>query len=881
MTMPESGPWPLIGRAQELQLIADAVNGSDGSAGVAISGASGVGKSRLAREAVARSGHGSVRWAAGSSAARGLPLGAFVEWLPDEVSDLADRAGKLIAALGGHDSRRPAVVGVDDAHLLDDMSAFVLDQLVRRRLARVVLTMRSGAPVPDAVAALWRDGHLRRLELQPLSHTDCAQLLDTVLGGPLDPISERRLWRLTRGNVQFMRHIVEHERNVGRIRRTENSWTWLPGYVVSSTVCELIEHEIGELPEAVADVVDLLAVAEPLAVSMLIQLVGAGPTEDAEKRGLIVVHGGDEPVIRLAHPLYGEVRRARAGLVRLRRLRGMVASRLDSGISTDPRHIVRRGALILDSDIETSGPEMVRAAEAALWRGDSALASRFARAAMSAGGGWQATLAYAEALSMSGEMHEAHSFLANLVITDLPCAGIVQLTLARAQNLYLQGRVDAALEALEAGKPAASSTGSAVATFDAMRAFLAACGGDFTLATSAADAALSCAGLAEPPAMLAAIAKVIAMGEQGDTNNLETTVTRAAVLGERFPATSFLRFALAEAHTSALQLLGFHAAAQATIDRLRDDDLPSSTHDWLGMMTGAACTASGHIDGAIGRMRSATSQPSRTFLGGWLHRYQIDLAIALAGRGESDAAEQCLNRMAIAPRPTTKFLEPMEMLARAWISASVGAVSRAIAETRRAAARAAAGGQLAREVLCLQTATRFGDTTTVARLAELAGVVGGPRAPTTAAHASALAAGDGDELTTVSERYEAMGDLMSAADAAAQASVAVRSADRRGSALGATARCRRIAELCAGPVRTPAIAACAAPPMFTGREREIITLAGGGLTNREIAERLQLSIRTVESHLYRAAGRVGARDRRELARTICDAALGGRVSTVA
>ena len=32
-----------------------------------------------------------------------------------------------------------------------------------------------------------------------------------------------------------------------------------------------------------------------------------------------------------------------------------------------------------------------------------------------------------------------------------------------------------------------------------------------------------------------------------------------------------------------------------------------------------------------------------------------------------------------------------------------------------------------------------------------------------------------------------------------------------------------------------------------------------GLTNREIAERLQLSVRTVEGHLYRAAARVGAR----------------------
>jgi DNA-binding NarL/FixJ family response regulator len=45
-------------------------------------------------------------------------------------------------------------------------------------------------------------------------------------------------------------------------------------------------------------------------------------------------------------------------------------------------------------------------------------------------------------------------------------------------------------------------------------------------------------------------------------------------------------------------------------------------------------------------------------------------------------------------------------------------------------------------------------------------------------------------------------------------------------------------------------------------------LAGNGLSNREIAERLQLSVRTVEGHMYRAAGRVGARDRNELAQAI-------------
>jgi DNA-binding NarL/FixJ family response regulator len=69
-------------------------------------------------------------------------------------------------------------------------------------------------------------------------------------------------------------------------------------------------------------------------------------------------------------------------------------------------------------------------------------------------------------------------------------------------------------------------------------------------------------------------------------------------------------------------------------------------------------------------------------------------------------------------------------------------------------------------------------------------------------------------------------------------------------------------------VHTPALSEAAAPVVFTGRMREVVMLAGGGLTNREIAERLQLSVRTVEGHLYRAAGRVGARDRNELARAI-------------
>ncbi|MGN7186761.1 LuxR C-terminal-related transcriptional regulator [Microbacterium enclense] len=55
---------------------------------------------------------------------------------------------------------------------------------------------------------------------------------------------------------------------------------------------------------------------------------------------------------------------------------------------------------------------------------------------------------------------------------------------------------------------------------------------------------------------------------------------------------------------------------------------------------------------------------------------------------------------------------------------------------------------------------------------------------------------------------------------------------------------------------------------LTAREREIAMMAGAGLTNREIAGRLFLSVRTVESHIYQARTKVGAPSRRELGRMV-------------
>ena len=56
---------------------------------------------------------------------------------------------------------------------------------------------------------------------------------------------------------------------------------------------------------------------------------------------------------------------------------------------------------------------------------------------------------------------------------------------------------------------------------------------------------------------------------------------------------------------------------------------------------------------------------------------------------------------------------------------------------------------------------------------------------------------------------------------------------------------------------------------LTAREREILELLAGGLTNREIAQRLVLSARTVETHVARVTGKLGVNSRaRAVARAV-------------
>lgn len=198
---------PLTGRDSELRWIAGAL---EDTGGVLLAGAAGVGKTRLTRAALATQAADRVPWVIATDSARRIPLGAFAPLL-DELPD-----GASAALPAAHAALRGGltVLAVDDAHLLDDVSATLLNQLGVDHEYRMVITVRTEHQAPDAVTALWKDGLLTRVDVAALTAEQTTMLLERVLVGPLERVSAQRLFTATAtaGNVFWLRHLVDGER---------------------------------------------------------------------------------------------------------------------------------------------------------------------------------------------------------------------------------------------------------------------------------------------------------------------------------------------------------------------------------------------------------------------------------------------------------------------------------------------------------------------------------------------------------------------------------------------------------------------------------------------------------------------------------------------
>lgn len=857
------GTWQLLDRPSEHQAIRSSLEGH--GRGVVVIGPAGVGKSTLTRM-VTDSLATQVHWAACTESSQSIPLGAFAQWVGrgsarDPIAMLAAARESLFA--GGE-----TVVGVDDAHLLDQLSATLLHHIAVDGVGRIVATVRSGESIPAAVTSLWKDGYLQRLELHALSKAQSIALVESVLHGTLEDLSADALWEASGGNPLFLRYTVEGALEAGTLTAVNGVWQLRGDTVVHSGLAALVEERMDATGEPALAALKLLALCEPLDVDTLCELAGDDALDAAENAGFIrVVQDGNRMNARFSHPLYGDVVRRRIGTASARRLRGKLANALREQELETPAQRIRLAQLQIGSDQPGDARFLVSAAKDAVSLANLPLGERLARRAFENDGGIRAAELLSRAVLWQGRPAEAEAILARFDPDTLNELELVQWGIPRLSTLFwAMGEVRRAHELLallneRVTHPAlrliVEATGSAVAVHE----------NELTRGLATAHAVLADPDAPIQAVEFAAFAAGLAMGPAGRGDEFEPIGARCRI--DQKPTDGMIRAMIRYGDVLSLVHSGqLDAAARRAAEYTQFTSTGQFTGWAIAKITdGLVCTYRGRFPDAIRAIEQALAALNAESSLPWRLPARLLLARAYAALGQPEPAARVLADAAEHTGLQVAIHDPALMIAQAWLVAARGGDRTAADAARKAADAARSVGQYALEAEALHHAARFGDRTVASRLAELANRVAGPVVKIQAAHAAALAAKDADELEAVSAKFEDAGVLLSAADAAAQAAALYQADQRTRDAAESTSRAKELAAACGGAT-SPALRAAVRPLPLTEREREIALLIAEGLSSRQIAERLTLSMRTVEGHVYRAFIKLGVSDRDELSAVV-------------
>ncbi len=864
--------WPLIGRDDERRAI-DAAYASGEAPAAVIVGEAGTGKTRLAAEAAAgwEAEGAHVARVHGTHSSSSVPFGAVSHLIPDGPPP-AERLGLIrivVDALAKQAGDARAVLLVDDAHLLDPgASALVLDAAESGK-AFVLATVRRGEPCEDAITKLWKDAGAPRLDLGPLGPADAGEMVEAVLGGPVDGGTIDRLFELSDGNPLWIRELVLGEFEAGGLAQIDGLWRTTGKRAPSEKLTDLIDQRLVGLEPAERRALALLGLVEPLDSALLEELTGDQALIEPERRGLIKVEPGEHGLIRFSHPLYGEVTRATMPAAEARSLRHDLAAVYEKRGLEHHQELLAVARWQLEGDMTRNRETLLRGAQAADRVFEFELAAELASAAIEGGAGLDAAIVLGGAKAGQNRFEEADQALApyeaeastsehqtkyvqerfNLLEVSLGRIDEAQALLDRVRDwrddrqwrqqlrgwqatiLFDQGRFE---EAAEHGVELLEGD-----DVDVLAMLTAAC--SVTIAYMLIGETRRARELSEP-AVGPAIEHIFEQRE----------VSWLALAG-------WVGTSLETAHDwDALE--GFNAIAREGAALTHSDAL-------LGLLELSMARLAinrGVMGTALRKLQEASVLISRSDPRSLVVVNRAMLARAHATLGELDAARADRERAEQeSQRRTLPWLDRIELVrADIWIAVAAGQLSQA-----REIAIDAAGrfdDMPLHKAQCLHEALRLGepDAETVERLLAVAARVDGELTQGYATHAAALLDGDGARLEDAAANFERLGAVLLAAEAAAQAASAHQEAGREDSARRMAVKRDALAELTEG-ARTPALAGPTVDEL-TVREREIAMLVASGFSNQEIATRLVLSRRTVESHLYRVFAKLGLQQREEL-----------------
>jgi ATP/maltotriose-dependent transcriptional regulator MalT len=835
---------------------------SDGR-GCVLVGEPGVGKTRLAQEVLEAArglGH-PTRWVVATQAARSIAFGAVAHLLPALGPGADSPLGMLQRALGAlassEDDRRP-VLGVDDAHLLDDSSSALVHMAASVANVLVVVTARGDVEASELVTALWKDGRADRVDLQPLERPDMIALAGDILGGSLDHRTEHLLWRATRGNPLYLRELLLSGLDGGQLQHVDDLWRWHGALRVGSRLSEVIGGRLRGMSRDLREALEIVAVAEHLELSLFERLAGEAMLREAERGGFItIVSDGRRQSVRLLHPLYAEVLRQAIPEHRARRILGGLVEALEA---TSAR---RQGDLLRSCDWRVRAglpvPDVTLLAGARLARetGDARLAERLLGLVDQDGASNGTRLLLSDALFTAARPVEAERLLASLDLTLLAEDEAAEATLMRVDNLtYRLGRpceAQVVLDGLGRAWPGEPPW------LPYCRGLLAVVRGDLTAALAALPAGSVPDDLSWSAVALIPLASVSA--HAGDFERAIALLDRAQSAAQK-PGVHTVRQRVMVDRLLYAVLGGY--LEQSPVERIYAAAAPGQDRRGLWFIAALAGMK------ALLRGDAEAARRWAAELAGIAHAVSYGPAVALghavrarllALLGQAEAAQGALARMEATRQPEMSVFDVELGRARCAVAAAGADPRRAADLALRGADEALDRGQHAVAVLHCHDAARHGQVrAAAARIEGIAGGMTGPLLPVVAGHVLAWSRDDAGAIDAASLAYAELGAYLPAAEAATAAALLHRAGGRRTAAAAAGARAAVLRERCAG-CHTALLDDAARPSPLTQRELQVTRLAARGLSNRRIAAELGISVRTVETHVQRAYDKLGVADR--------------------
>ncbi|MCX6482852.1 MAG: AAA family ATPase [Mycobacterium sp.] len=674
--------------------LAQAVALFDERPGVAVLGVDGVGKTTLAAQIAEGLGQSNPVRVIGTGTQTEVPFGAFGPLV--DITEVGKPAALIHAALDSLLAQTDnALIIVDDAHLLDPLSATLVYQLAQARLGRLIVTARSTPPIPAAIAALWQDGLLERIDLTPLDSAETASLLaglETAAAAPA--IDAAEMYRRSVGNPLHLRLMVA----TGDPERS------LP---------ELIERYLATLPEPVRAVLGYLSVREPLNCADLVALTSAGAVEAAAAAGAVQQIGTE---VYSGHPLFVEYAAANATDTQLRRLRTALADRL----SAHPRrHLgdrLGRSVLALGSDRPESVDDVVAAAQEALRLGDLALSERLATAALQREERFDARLALSYALAWQGRGREADHVLDEVEPTALSEEQVLAWALPRAANqFWMLSEPERASTFLQTVRRRVSGPPARI-TLDALSATFAMNAGNVVRALEIADEVLAAPEAPEMAVAWASSAAALSSARMGRFADVGPLVRRA--LATEYPG--LLRFTVGLAETTTQLMSGQTQSAYDTaLGFTNFAELAQPGRSIGDVLLAEVLIARDEPAAAAALLAPAAATLDRTGYS-WGPLSLTYLATALAQQGEIAESAKALSRAESRHGTKSALFAPELAMARAWRLTTIGDRHGAIDAARDGARMAERTGQYAIAVRAWHEAARLGDVRAADAMARIA-----------------------------------------------------------------------------------------------------------------------------------------------------------------